>query len=74
LIALLVTLAIRWSSLWLLGLLPVLALLAAGSQHRMAAGDLLAEAVRLKRIGADLPQEFTQTDTKPGVPPSTYLG
>lgn len=60
LIALIVTLAIRWSPLWLLVLLPVLALLAAGSQQRMAAGDLLADAVRLKRIDVALPQQLAQ--------------
>jgi hypothetical protein len=63
LIALIVTLAIRWSLLWLLVLLPVLALLAAGSEQRMAAGDLLADAVRLKRIDIALPQELAPTGT-----------
>jgi hypothetical protein len=63
LIALIVTLAIRWSSLWLLALLPMLALLAAGSQQRMAAGDLLADAIRLKRIDVALPQELAPKGT-----------
>jgi hypothetical protein len=36
-------------------LLPLLVLLATGSQQRMAAGDLLADAVRLKRIDIVIP-------------------
>lgn len=58
--ALITTLAIRWSLLWLLATLPLLVLLAAGSQQRMAAGDILADAVRLKRIEIALPSEFSQ--------------
>jgi hypothetical protein len=56
--ALITTLALRWSSLWLLAILPLLVLLATGSQQRMAAGDLLADAVRLKRIELVLPAEL----------------
>jgi hypothetical protein len=58
LIALALTLAARWSLLWLLILLPVLVLLSTGSQQRMAAGDLLTDAVRLKRIDVALPREL----------------
>ena len=58
LIALTITLAAQWSLLWLLILLPVLVLLSTGSQQRMAAGDLLADAVRLKRIDVALPREL----------------
>lgn len=61
LIALIITLAARWSLFWLLILLPVMVLLAAGSQQRMAAGDLLADAVRLKRIDVALPRELALT-------------
>ena len=67
LIALIVTLADRWSLLWLLALLPVLVLLATGSQQRMAAGDLLADAVRLKRIDIALPRELAPTAVHPSV-------
>jgi hypothetical protein len=59
LIALIVTLTARWSLLWLLALLPVLVLLATGSRQRMAGGDLLADAVRLKRIDVALPRIFS---------------
>jgi hypothetical protein len=65
LVALIITLATRWSLLWLLILFPVFVLLATGSQQRMAAGDLLADAIRLKRIDVALPQELAPTDTHP---------
>lgn len=65
LIALVVTLADRWSLLWLLTLLPLLVLLSTGSQQRMAAGDLLADAVRLRRIDVALPPEVDPQSVQP---------
>jgi hypothetical protein len=53
--ALIITLAISWSPLFLIALLPLLVLLGAGSNQRMDAGDLLADAVRLGRITIALP-------------------
>lgn len=67
LIALAITLTIRWSLLWLLILLPILVLLGTGSQQRMAAGDLLADAVRLHRIDVALPRQFSPDSTQPPI-------
>ncbi len=50
LIALIVTLAIRWTPLSLLALLPLLLLLRTGCKRRMQAGDVLADAVRQERL------------------------
>jgi hypothetical protein len=61
--ALIVTLADRWSLLWLLTLLPVLVLLRTGTAQRIAAGDLLADAVRLRRIDVAIPRDLAATST-----------
>jgi hypothetical protein len=42
--ALIVTLAVRWTPLWLIALLPLLLLLRTGSERLMEAGDVLADA------------------------------
>jgi hypothetical protein len=52
------TLAFHWSPWWLFAILPLLVLLATGSQQRIAAGDLLADAVRLKRIEVAPPADL----------------
>jgi hypothetical protein len=59
LIALIVTLAIRWSLLSLLTLPPLLLLLRTGSERRMEAGDLLAEAARQERLPISLSPGLT---------------
>jgi hypothetical protein len=58
LIALIVTLAIRWTPWWLLGLLPLLLLLRTGSERRMQGGDLLADAFRQGRLSIVVPPEY----------------
>jgi hypothetical protein len=60
LISLILTLAFRWTPLWLLALLPLLLLLRAGAQRRTEAGDVLADAVRQGRLPVVMP---------PGLPP-----
>jgi len=71
-IALTITLAVRWNLWWLLMLLPVLVLLGTGSQQRMAAGDLLADAVRLKRIDVALPRAIVPESTRPSADQSDH--
>jgi hypothetical protein len=66
LIALIVTLAIQWTSLWLLALLPVLLLLKTGSERRMEAGDILADAYRQGRLPISLPSYLTASTAKGG--------
>ena len=69
--AIILILATRWSLLWLTLLLPLLILLATGAQQRMAAGDLLADSVRLKRIEIAMPSEITEPPTKTEPPTNT---
>lgn len=62
LIALILTLTVRWTPLWLLTLLPLLLLLKTGAERRMEAGDLLAEAARQGRISVVLPPDLESHD------------
>jgi hypothetical protein len=58
LVALVVTLAWRWTPLWLLAMLPLLLVLKSGSERRMDAGDLLTDAVLRRRISVILPPDL----------------
>jgi hypothetical protein len=58
LISLFLTLAFRWTPLWVLALLPLLLLLKTGSERRMEAGDILADAVRRGRMPIATPPEL----------------
>jgi hypothetical protein len=58
LIALIIALGLRWTPLWLFSLLPLLLLLKTGSERRMEAGDLLAEAARQCRLPISLPPDL----------------
>jgi hypothetical protein len=59
LIALILTLAVRWTPIWLLALLPLLLLLKTGSERRMDAGDVLADAFRRRLLPIVLPPYLT---------------
>jgi hypothetical protein len=62
LVALSLTLTVRWTPLWLLILLPLLLLLKTGVERRMEAGDLLAEAARQGRLSVVLPPDLESHD------------
>jgi hypothetical protein len=72
LIALIVTLATRWTPLWLLALLPLLLLLKTGSERRMKAGDVLADAVRQGRLSIVTPPTYSLTIR--AIPPLERIG
>jgi hypothetical protein len=69
--AFIITLAVRWSALWLLMLPPLLILLGTGASRRMRAGDLLV--VALRRGGLEIaPPSYLTSDADRKHPPS-YL-